>query len=577
MVEAIVQGASRRYLSLIAVVILGALVLRLVAAMDYGRDWRGPNTFTHINFDEASACRAVLGAHPYAAFVGYQTLALARWFGTPPPAESYGDARRAKAYCHSREHLGIARAYSAVLGSLTVPVLFMLALQLFPGRYDVALGSAVLLTLSGWHISESLTGTVDAASTFFIYLFIGAVAWARRVGPVSWPIVFLLLVATVWTKYWVFAVFGLIALLSPSMFARVFASVSARRIGLVTIVYAGAFACLTMPVKPGSLPWLVVPIVYLFVPWRALPPAGRVLFLLLPWVAPLAMNYSRFMEFTSGYATSSLFGTHYGAIGWHKLLRNPLNIPIVTLMGLGLPAATAVALGTYRLWKEQAFDDRWLPLLPVGIYLLYMLFLAPVTYYRHYLPLLPALCLLAAFGLSSLSVRWRRAGWVLAVCWQLSLAVDLATDFHFDPRRELPSWYAQARPERVLASYYVNPPPTRGTRHALFRVRDQDNAFGGLERYWRRADTLILSENWYDTAFPNELNGPLARDPAKLIKTTPKAVAFYRQALADEHPRLQKVAHFRAPTFMPELLVHRALYGSFTQFVGDIVVYRIVP
>jgi hypothetical protein len=123
----------------------------------------------------------------------------------------------------------------------------------------------------------------------------------------------------------------------------------------------------------------------------------------------------------------------------------------------------------------------------------------------------------------------------------------------------------------VLTSFYVNPPPVPGVRRGLFRVAD---AQGGAYRL-RAADLLILSENWYDTAFANELNGPLVHDPAHLIKTTPEAVAFYRQALTCEHPLLDIAAWLRPPTFMPELLLHRRIYGSFTQFVGDLVLLRV--
>jgi hypothetical protein len=193
-----------------------------------------------------------------------------------------------------------------------------------------------------------------------------------------------------------------------------------------------------------------------------------------------------------------------------------------------------------------------------------------VTYYRHYLPLLPLACLLAALGLASLRPPLRRFAWPAVLAWQALVALDLVSDYRFDPRRQIATWYAREQPSLVLASYYVNPPPTPGVRHGLFRVRDLGLAPSRL----RAADLLILSENWYDTAFANELNGPLVHDAQRLIKTTPEAVAFYRAAIAGDHPLLEPVAMLRAPTFMPELWLHRRSYGSFTQFVGDIVILR---
>ncbi len=91
----------------------------------------------------------------------------------------------------------------------------------------------------------------------------------------------------------------------------------------------------------------------------------------------------------------------------------------------------------------------------------------------------------------------------------------------------------------------------------------------------RSAQYLVLSENWYDTAFANELNGPLVSDLDKLIKTRPEYARFYRQALAGSHPWLTTEQHIATLNFMPELVLHKALYGSFQMFVGDIVVLRV--
>ena len=54
----------------------------------------------------------------------------------------------------------------------------------------------------------------------------------------------------------------------------------------------------------------------------------------------------------------------------------------------------------------------------------------------------------------------------------------------------------------------------------------------------KQGSYLILSENWYDTAFANELNGPFVGNLSRLVKTRPEYARFYRQALAGEHPHL---------------------------------------
>lgn len=562
------MSRTRSYGLLLAILVL-AFVPRMFAALDYGQDWYAPGSFTHINFDEAGSCRAALKGFDYSPLVGWQTLALADAAGVSVPPETAGDARAVKAFCHSEGHLLIARLYSAITGALTVAALWLLAVLLFPEQPALAPIASTLLALSGWHISESLMGTVDAASTFFIYLFISVMVWSVRKGGWRWLIAALLLVPAIWTKYWVFALAAAAVFLPKAFYSALFTGISRRRGALLLLAYAALFGLLSNPELPAIAPMVLPFLFYLFVPWSQISPSGKALILLSPWLAPLLMQFDLFLAFTSG-GLEGRFGTDYGAIGWHKWLRNPLNVPIVLLMGLGLPAFLLALMGLRRLWQTPHFDRAWLSLLPLLAFALYMLFLAPVTYYRHYLPLLPAACLLAALGVSSMRLSLRRFVLPLMLCWQAALAADLVSDYHFDPRRQLPVWYAEQRPSMVLASYYVSPPSGSGVRHGLFRPTYAMSNSPQLQQ----ADAVILSENWYDTAFANELNGPWVKNPAHLIKTTPQAARFYRQAVSDEHPALRLQAHYRAPSFMPELLLHYAAYGSFTQFVGDIMIFE---
>jgi hypothetical protein len=85
---------------------------------------------------------------------------------------------------------------------------------------------------------------------------------------------------------------------------------------------------------------------------------------------------------------------------------------------------------------------------------------------------------------------------------------------------------------------------------------------------------LGLSENWYDTSFPNEFNGPIAWNLAWLIKTKPEYVVAYRKILSGEDPNLKLAAKFNLKPFMPEFVVHRLLYGSFQLFIGELKIYR---
>ena len=121
------------------------------------------------------------------------------------------------------------------------------------------------------------------------------------------------------------------------------------------------------------------------------------------------------------------------------------------------------------------------------------------------------------------------------------------------------------------ATYYVSPPRTaRKTR--LFNM-DAYLQYGLA--YLKRADYLILSENWYDTAYPNELNGPIVWNPTWPIKSKPEYVNTYRKILSGQHPSLRFEREFTLKHFMPEFLVHRYFYGSFQLLIGDLKIYRV--
>jgi hypothetical protein len=107
--------------------------------------------------------------------------------------------------------------------------------------------------------------------------------------------------------------------------------------------------------RHGCCRWLF----YLAVPWslaahgRA---AGRVACLVAPWLAPLAHAGPSCSSPSAAGGLEGRFGTGYGAIGWHKPLRNLLNVPLVLLIGLGLPAFLCLLPGLRALWRTATAD-----------------------------------------------------------------------------------------------------------------------------------------------------------------------------------------------------------------------------
>jgi hypothetical protein len=207
------------------------------------------------------------------------------------------------------------------------------------------------------------------------------------------------------------------------------------------------------------------------------------------------------------------------------------------------------------------------------VYFFYMLLVVSVTYYRYYLPLFPTVALLSAYGWWE--SRWANRKVILALflLYPALLTLDSEYNYGHDPRRAFVKWMDEipgGREKRYLTTYYTGIP-----------IESQWKKFSpGLYQeygaeYLRGADYLVLSESWYDTAFSSELNGPFGWNPAWAIKTTPHRARTYRRILAGEEPALELEQAFTLNHFTPEMIVHRWCYGSFPQFVSDLMVYRV--
>ncbi|MCB1674843.1 MAG: hypothetical protein KDI01_01030, partial [Halioglobus sp.] len=270
----------------LAALFLLALLPRLYSAQTLGWDWDYPGSFTLVNFDECGSCRAALQGFEYSTFVGRQTTAIARALGHGPPPGIAGDAARVKAYCHSPQHLRIARSWSAVTGALTVVLVGVIGLLLQPERPAVAWSAAALLALSGFHASQSHSGTVDAPSVFFIYAFLTLMVFAAarksRAAALASP---LLLVPALWAKYWVFALLAYAGLAPMRVWRYVSQGMGAGRLVLVALATAILLGLITNSAFQalGLYPLLAVWLLwYLVIPWRRVHRPMVLFWLLLP-------------------------------------------------------------------------------------------------------------------------------------------------------------------------------------------------------------------------------------------------------------------------------------------------------
>ncbi len=530
-----------RWYAILAAVFAAALAIRLYGAFSFGFGYDGPDSFRVINFDEAGGCRALLGGRSYYEFVGYQILLIQKLMGEGPQPDDYvrneREQEKWRKFCHSRSSIVVHRVYSAVTGSLSVVLLGVLALFMWPHRPYIAWTACAMLGLSNLHVAHSSHfGTVDAPQLFFVGLLTVTLAYAI-VSKRRWPLWIspLLLLGAVLTKAYIFAVLAFVPLLPEIKLGKYWKEYTFALVGLAS---------------------LVVMIV------------GR---------EAIEESITKHCYYLWG-GQSTQFGTGYGHIGtWRRWIRNGINLPVVHIVGIGLPAFVAAVYGLKRALKtrkEKPLEWRlWLLQTPAAAYFFYMLLIAPPTYYRYYLPLFPTVALLAAYGFWE--SRWASKKLIvgLFLLYPGLLTLDSEYNYANDPRRNLAPWLDQTllgRKTKLMTTYYCEGP------YDMQRIMFSPELYEEYgANYLRSAEYLILNESWYDTAFSNELNGPFGWNPEWSIKTTPLKTRVYRKILAGEEPTLTLEHAYTLKHFTPEMLVHRWCYGSFPLFVGDLMIYRV--
>lgn len=344
----------------LACLFLLALLPRLYSAQTVGWDWDGPGSFTLINFDEGGSCRAELQGFPYSTFIGGHTVAITEAMGQSVPQGTRGDHRAVKQYCHSPLHILVARSYSAVTGALTVVLLAVMGLLLVPDRPQVAWTAAALLALSGFHVSESHAGTVDAPSVFYIYAFLTLMIYGVTRGrPAALFTSPLLLISAVWTKYWVFAGIAYLAVLPRGIWEYLSSGLSPHRIFALLLGAVILFALVTNADFQATGYYPLLALYYLLVPWRKVNRGTAFLLLAMPLVAYAISRVGIIADYTTG-SLEGRFGTGYAAIGWNKWLRNPLNIVTVLVVGLGLPACFFLPAGLREVFADKSNRRAWL-------------------------------------------------------------------------------------------------------------------------------------------------------------------------------------------------------------------------
>ena len=312
----------------------------------------------------------------------------------------------------------INRGISAVMGTLTVAIVFAIARRLWDAR--TALVAAALLAVAYLHVRDSHYGTTDVPMTFFVMLAVLLLFRAQgseRLGGYAWAGVAAGLAGA--TKY--SAVFVVV----PAIFA---AAVHARRLtGRPVIAMASRLAAFAAPCGVVAA---------LGIPFAATDPAGfaRSLQLL-------------FTSTTSGHQHLDL------DIGWFTHLEYSLRY------GVGWPLLAAAVFGTAAMAVRQPAQAAVLLAFPLSYFAL--VGAARNQYFRYVVPLVPFLCLGAAAAVRDAVEALRRAGVdgsrpaaAMAIALTAALAAEPAARcWRFD--RRWPPWTTAWSPPTGLPSAWL--------------------------------------------------------------------------------------------------------------------------
>jgi hypothetical protein len=254
------------------------------------------------------------------------------------------------------------RLFSALCGALTAPLVFLIARRLQLGRWDVL--AAVLAALAPGHVQQSHFATVDVPATFFVtlclYLSLRA---ATSKGFLAAGLVAGLAAGTKYNAGLVLLA-PLVALWWPS-----------RELGNSN-----------RKALPLSLGLIAVALLgfLLSTPYALLSPREF-------WGDPVqqsGFSYELFVHPREG--SGDIFkGT---GNGW--IYHFTFNLPFV----LTWPLIAAALVGIYFAAKKREF---WPSLAFLGLFFVSLGF-SQVRFMRYLLPLVPGLCLLAAYGASQL-------------------------------------------------------------------------------------------------------------------------------------------------------------------------------
>ncbi len=315
--------------------------------------------------------------------VDHLVFAIGKAYGL---LREWGDLQPLFEGSHPLPFFFVARTLSAVLGTATVGIVYLLGRRLYTPAHGLL--AAGFLASAFLHVRDSALATTDAPAAFFVALSLLGAAGVLQEGRGR---DYLLGAAAgglaAATKY--NAVLVLVALVAAHGLRTVWAGEPVRRIvGAPQLVGAGLVAVLVFVALDP----------YLFLD---LPKARED----LRWAYEVFEQEGRFLDVGSGW--------------WYHLTASLRYGMGVGLLGLALAGIVRV------LWRRDA--GGW-ALLSFAVCFFVVMARAKLVYVRYMTPLMPVLCLFAATTVLSLSgwFRWPRVrGSVVATLGILAVAEPL--------------------------------------------------------------------------------------------------------------------------------------------------------
>jgi hypothetical protein len=415
----------------------------------------------------------------------------------------------------------IGRMLSLVYGVMTVLIIYLLSRELFPNP-GTALISSLFLCLSGLHVTQSHFATVDAGNTFWFYSTVFCcLLYCRRREEI----------------YFLLAVISSACALAFKL----------SWVSILPVFYV------LIRLKKGVRHYL------LFI-------SGISLFFIMA-------NGGRYDLDNFSLTLKNVLHDNISIVAKHNKYLNPLVYLLELIIGLGFPVFLLSLHGARRLFISKTDHNHFfkgeifaLITAPVLLYFVSVSFL-DIPFARQILPMVPAVILLAAYGFTEITgskpFRRRNFSYLLFFLILLYQLISVgSSEYYFisDTREAAGAWIKNniSTNEEVTATPYVIVPYLK-----KYKIEDSFES-----RY------IILHEAYYYRFIRIVIN-PFKEYPDwKEIYhgSYDHFVNIQRLFRGDLHYELVKKFEVKAVT--PEMIVYKRFWGTYPQFIGDLLIYK---